>query len=312
MKLTKSFKGVYASEDILSNLIQELGGLKYHQKGALVLVDSLQFDPIWCQNIWHKGEVVEIKSINDACGKLKERDRLWIHNPIDCFRRGELILKGLSHFKPKLYPPFTEIPDSKISTFGLLSENEMVVLTKSKSSLPNGEINFIEDKENPPSRAYLKLWEVFTRLRLKPKKGDVCLDIGASPGGWSWVLSQLGAKVIAYDRSPLTIRDANISFIKGDGFNVLPETSEKINWLVSDIIAFPIKQYEYILKWIESEKAENIVATFKFKGHEKLDSSSLKVISELKKIPNSILIHLTANKNELTFVYSTEVESFIW
>jgi hypothetical protein len=44
----------------------------------------------------------------------------------------------------------------------------------------------------PPSRAYLKLWEVFSRLGVTPKKDDLCLDLGPSPRGWSWELIQQG------------------------------------------------------------------------------------------------------------------------
>ncbi len=78
--------------------------------------------------------------------------------------------------------------------------------SKSLSPRPNGEWNFNEDKINPPSRAYLKLWEFFTRFQIFPDKNDICLDLGACPGGWTWVLSGLAKQVIAYDKSPLDAR----------------------------------------------------------------------------------------------------------
>ena len=61
-----------------------------------------------------------------------------------------------------------------------------------------GEYEFQEDKTSPPSRAYLKLWELFTRLGHWPRSGERVLDLGASPGGWTFVLAnQLGANVVA-------------------------------------------------------------------------------------------------------------------
>jgi integrase len=47
-----------------------------------------------------------------------------------------------------------------------------------------------------PSRAYLKLWELFTLIGEHPRPGELCLDLGSSPGGWTWVLQRLGARVV--------------------------------------------------------------------------------------------------------------------
>ena len=64
------------------------------------------------------------------------------------------------------------------------------------SPFPHGEVGFVEDKAIPPNRAYLKLWEAFTLLGRHPGAGERCLDMGASPGGWTWVLQSLGAQVL--------------------------------------------------------------------------------------------------------------------
>ena len=64
----------------------------------------------------------------------------------------------------------------------------------------------------PPNRAYLKLWEALTLAAnmpdgRMPRPGELCLDLGSSPGGWSWVLQKLGARVISVDKAPLDPAD---------------------------------------------------------------------------------------------------------
>ena len=37
----------------------------------------------------------------------------------------------------------------------------------------------------------------------RPGPCETCLDLGASPGGWSWALQRMGAHVISVDKAPL-------------------------------------------------------------------------------------------------------------
>ena len=68
-----------------------------------------------------------------------------------------------------------------------------------------------------PSRAYLKLWEAFTVLGIRPAPGDFCIDLGASPGGWTWVLQSLGARVLSIDKGSVEqdvdLRDRGLLFV---------------------------------------------------------------------------------------------------
>ncbi|MCS7144361.1 MAG: 23S rRNA (uridine(2552)-2'-O)-methyltransferase, partial [Archaeoglobaceae archaeon] len=47
------------------------------------------------------------------------------------------------------------------------------------------------------------------------RKGDVVLDLGASPGGWSQVAVELGANVVAVDINPMESLEG-VTFIQGD------------------------------------------------------------------------------------------------
>ena len=74
------------------------------------------------------------------------------------------------------------------------------------------------------SRAAFKLLQMNRTFKLI-REGDWVLDLGASPGGWSQVAVELGAKVVAVDLVGMKPIEG-VTFIRGD--ITLPETLEKI------------------------------------------------------------------------------------
>ena len=122
-----------------------------------------------------------------------------------------------------------------------------------------------------PSSAYRKLLEAFACAHAQPAAGDVCVDLGASPGGWSAALLRLGATVTAVDRSPLApalMAEPRLSFVQGDAFAFTP-AAPPVDWAVSDVIAFPERAVGLIEHWCgaaPSAWAHNMVVTIKFKG----------------------------------------------
>jgi len=122
---------------------------------------------------------------------------------------------------------------------------------------------------DPPSRAYLKLQEALVRSRRWPQAGEHCLDAGASPGGWTWVLTLLGARVTAIDRSPLDERlmqDPLVTYINHDAFTLNPGELGPVDWLLSDVICYPPRLYGWIEKWLASGLAKNYICTNKNAG----------------------------------------------
>jgi len=79
-------------------------------------------------------------------------------------------------------------------------------------------------KEGYRSRAAYKLLQMNRTFKLI-REGDLALDLGATPGGWSQVAVELGAKVVAVDLNPMPPIDG-VTFIKGD--IMAPETLERI------------------------------------------------------------------------------------
>ena len=69
-------------------------------------------------------------------------------------------------------------------------------------------------KEGYRSRAAYKLIQMNKKFGLI-KAGDWVLDLGASPGGWSQVAVEFGARVVAVDINPMDKLE-DVIFIQGD------------------------------------------------------------------------------------------------
>lgn len=267
--------------------------------GRLFIAQGPLQQSVWSQNIWLNPQRFEIKSIGDAVKILRGLQRNWVVYAFKHHRRCELIQKQLPFVSAKPLAFLESPPKTPLGSWTLLDEHTLLVSSECSSPVPHGVWNFIEDRENPPSRAYLKLWEFFTRQQKFPTKSDVCLDLGASPGGWTWVLAQLSKRVLAYDRSVLAPEVAslpNVEFFKGDGFKVVPELHPEVSWVFSDLICYPEKLYEYVQSYVHAYPKKNYVFTIKFQG-----GAHYGVIEAFSKIPGSQILHLSHNKHELTW-----------
>ena len=104
---------------------------------------------------------------------------------------------------------------------------------------PAGNAPVPEDCQ-APSRAYRKLCEGFAWLGKTPAEGELCIDLGGSPGGWAWTALQRGAAVVAVDRAPLeppARGHPRLSMVVGDAFTYRP--TRPADWLLCDVISRP-------------------------------------------------------------------------
>jgi 23S rRNA (cytidine2498-2'-O)-methyltransferase len=259
---------------------------------------------LWVDEVLHDVTIQKIESISDASKKLKAECKTWIHFGSQVHRRGELILENLGTIKKKPIPFLYESPDKPYGVFGLMDQNTLFYSTKPQSKIPLGEIEFNEDKINPPSRAYLKLWETFTVQGLRPKAQEKVIDVGSCPGGWTWVLQTLGCEVTSVDKAPLDPKIAalpNITFLEESAFGLNPEKVGKLDWFFSDIICYPAKLFELVQKWHKSGLVKNFVCTIKFQGETDYETMD-KFLTEF---PGSRIVHLYCNKHEVTWIYQS-------
>ena len=163
-----------------------------------------------------------------------------------------------------------------------------------------GRIDPAVDKA-APSRAFAKLVEVERRIGRRIAAGETCVDLGSSPGSWAYTALERGATVTAVDRSPLRadlMRHSRLSFVRGDAFAFEPP--EPVDWLLSDVIAFPDRVREMLSAWLMPRRCRYFCVTVKFRGREQ--DAELEDVKEILRSSDYefCIRRLTANKNEAT------------
>jgi 23S rRNA (cytidine2498-2'-O)-methyltransferase len=266
--------------------------------GRLALSPDPPAHAAWALDIWTDPRELAVPTVKAAADALRAMQRNWAAYQAAFHRRMALIAQRLPPVKarPLIFPE--PAPASHLGAWTLLAPDRLLATPAKSSPFVNGECHFVEDHIGPPSRAYLKLWEALVRFGRWPAPGETCLDLGASPGGWTWVLAALGAAVTAVDKAPLAPAVAAMPDVtqRIDSAFALPP--EPVDWLCSDIVAYPDRLLALVHRWIEAKAAKNIVCTIKFQGQTDHDAAEA-----FAAIPGSRVVHLFHNKHELTFLW---------
>lgn len=266
--------------------------------GRLALSSEAPVPSLWALDVWTAPVVIPVASVKSAADALRGMQRNWSAYAVSHHRRMALIGERLPPVKARHLVFPEPAPSAHLGAWTLLAPDVMLASATKTSPFVNGECHFVEDHIGPPSRAYLKLWEALTRIGAWPGPGDRCLDLGASPGGWTWVLAKLGAQVTAIDKAALASGVAampGVSLRQGSAFAMEPE---RVDWLCSDIIAYPDRLLALVQAWIASGTTGRIVCTIKFQGATDHDAAAA-----FAAIPGGQVMHLFHNKHELTFCW---------
>lgn len=261
---------------------------------------AVQREPAWAANVWYEPVRIPFDSVNDAARRLGHIQRNWVLYSVAHHRRAALIADRLPHVsaKPLSFP--CAPPDAALGSWTLLDRHTLLAAPACSSPFPHGEPRFVEDRTGPPNRAYLKLWEAFARLRRHPGEGERCLDLGASPGGWTWVCAQLGARVLAVDKAPLRPEVARLEHVtqrRQSAFALSPEEVEAVDWWLCDIACYPPRSLQLARAWRDRAAARNLVCTLKFQHA--TDHDTARAFARL----GGHLMHLAHNRHELTWVW---------
>ena len=289
--------GYLAPIGLEERLKQELPTI-VSQYGRLLIAEGPPQSVHWAQNIWFDPQFIPFHSVSDAAKKLRSLKKLWSHYPYKNIRRGELISAQLPYFSPKPLSFPNVLPEAPLGSWTLIDSQTLLASPCCSSPFAHGEVHFQESRI-PPGRAYLKLWEILLKMGRRPKAKEVCLDLGASPGSWTWALQQMGAEVVAVDRallSPSLAQLPNTAFLKKDAFSLFPGDLHlpRLDWVFCDVVCAPQKLFDWVQRWL-GEKV-HFVCTLKFQGN-----GGTEIIREFEKIEGGRLVHLFHNKHELTW-----------
>ncbi|WP_323158000.1 23S rRNA (cytidine(2498)-2'-O)-methyltransferase RlmM [Pseudomonas fulva] len=121
-----------------------------------------------------------------------------------------------------------------------------------------------------PSRSTLKLeeaWHQFIpREQWEQRLGDdmTGVDLGASPGGWTYQLVRRGMLVTAIDNGPMaeSLMDTGlVQHLMADGFTWQPK--HPVDWMVCDIVEKPARTTALIETWLGEGLCREAVVNLK-------------------------------------------------
>jgi 23S rRNA (cytidine2498-2'-O)-methyltransferase len=291
--------GYLAPAGFVDDLKRELGAAVRETHGRLVIASGPPRPVAWVANVWHAPQLLKVASIGDAARQLRAIQRNWALYPTGYHRRAALIVEKLPKVSAKPLRFGDAAPTAPLGSWTLLDAETVLASPRCSSPFPNGEAQFVEDK-TAPSRAYLKLWELFTRIGERPRPDETCLDLGASPGGWTWVLARLGAQVTAVDKAPLAPSVAglpNVTVLQQSTFALEPRAVGPIDWLFSDVVCYPARLFALVEIWLRAGTVRRFVCTVKFQG-----ATDFETARRFAQLPGAQLLHLHHNKHELTWL----------
>jgi 23S rRNA (cytidine2498-2'-O)-methyltransferase len=292
--------GYLAPDGFVDDLLAELGTAATDVLGRLVLAGGPPRPAAWVANLWHAPQRLAITSISDAARQLRAIQRNWVVYSHAHHRRAQLIAEKLPKVSAKPLAFGAPAPTAPLGSWTLIGPNTVLAAGHCSSPFPNGEVAFIEDRMAPPSRAYLKLWELFTLLGQAPRAGERWRVRGSSPGGWGGGLASLGAHVISVDKAPLDPRVAalpGIEMRRESAFGLDPTSVGALDWLFSDVVCYPKRLLGLVERWMAAGTCRRFVCTLKFQG-----PTDHETARRFAAIPGSRLLHLHHNKHELTWI----------
>jgi 23S rRNA (cytidine2498-2'-O)-methyltransferase len=256
----------------------------------------------WVLDYWPVRRL-KFVSVSDGAKKLRRLGNRWVYVGAQAFRRGQLIADQL-RVKPRKQLSFpVEADERPYCAFTLASADEILWTDAPlKGRFAGGKIRFDENRTGPPSRAYLKLQEALTLAGIVLSPSDTVLDLGAAPGGWSYVAARAGARVEMVDRSRpdegLLQSFDRLAFRRGDGLRPPRELLALASVLLSDMACEPAKLFDAVQNWLSFSNLRAIVCTLKFHG-----LSDKALLNHFAAISGAEIYHLWHNGHEVTWVW---------
>ena len=133
-----------------------------------------------------------------------------------------------------------------------------------------------------PSRSALKLEEALLTLlddgerKRLLRDGMRGADLGASPGGWTWVLVRHGLHVTSVDNGPIRphlLDTGKVEHLRADGFHWQPKAP--LDWMVCDMVEQPRRVAERMATWVREGWCRHTIFNLKLPMKKRWDETRL-------------------------------------
>jgi 23S rRNA (cytidine2498-2'-O)-methyltransferase len=140
---------------------------------------------------------------------------------------------------------------------------------RDSSSWPLG-VPRLRQLSEAPSRSALKLEEALLTLLSEDERkkfivpGMKAVDLGAAPGGWSWVLARQHLRVSAIDNGPMAesaLATGLVEHLRADGFRWQPP--KPVEWLVCDMVESPVRVAARMAEWFANDWCKRAIFNLK-------------------------------------------------
>ncbi len=121
-----------------------------------------------------------------------------------------------------------------------------------------------------PSRSALELEEALLTLLDDDERPRLlrdnmqAADLGAAPGGWTWVLMRHGMMVTSVDNGPMRqalLDSGRVDHLRADGFQWQPK--RRLDWMVCDMVEQPRRVAERMATWFREDWCRHAVFNLK-------------------------------------------------
>lgn len=133
-----------------------------------------------------------------------------------------------------------------------------------------------------PSRSALKLEEALLTLLDDHERKRLlttemrAADLGAAPGGWTWVLLRHGLHVTSVDNGPLRphlFDSGRVVHLREDGFHWRPKAP--LDWMVCDMVEQPRRVAERMATWLREGWCRRTIFNLKLPMKKRWDETRL-------------------------------------
>ncbi|MEO8002858.1 MAG: 23S rRNA (cytidine(2498)-2'-O)-methyltransferase RlmM [Arenimonas sp.] len=186
---------------------------------------------------------------------------------------------------------------------------------KDSSPFPLG-VPRLRAQANAPSRSALKLDEALMIFMSDEERAKIlkpgmhAADLGAAPGGWSWILTKHGLHVSSIDNGPMSetaMATGLINHIRADGFNWQPP--RKIDWMVCDMVESPRKVAHRMSEWFANGWCKHAIFNLKLPMKKRWEETRLCLDEFEQKSGKALHMHakqLYHDREEIT-VFATVI-----